>query len=78
MRITTIATAGLLALSSATLANAETTAELPAVAPILTGAVNLDFAETAAGKTAGTMGVELDFDAGDIATVDLDFKATDG
>lgn len=78
MRIITIATAGLLALSSATLANAEATAELPTVAPIMTGAVNLDFAETAAGKTAGTMGIELDFDAGDIATVDLDFKATDG
>jgi hypothetical protein len=78
MRILTIATAGLLALSSATLANAEATAELPTAAPIMTGAVNLDFAETAAGKTAGTMGIELDFDAGDIATVDLDFKATDG
>ena len=47
-------------------------------APILTGAVNLDFAETAAGKTAGTMGIELDVDAGSLATVDLDFKATDG
>ena len=47
-------------------------------APIMTGAVNLDFAETTAGKTAGTMGIELDFDAGDVATVDLDFKATDG
>ena len=47
-------------------------------APILTGAVNLDFAETTAGKTAGTMGIELDFDAGDVATIDLDFKAADG
>ena len=45
-------------------------------APIMTGAVNLDFAETTAGKTAGTMGIELDFDAGDVATVDLDFKGT--
>jgi len=46
--------------------------------PALSGAVNLDFAETAAGKTAGTMGIELDVDAGSLATVDLDFKATDG
>ena len=48
------------------------------VGPVLTGAVNLDFAETAAGKTAGTMGIELDIDAPGVATVDLDFKATDG
>lgn len=66
-----------LALSSATLATAEDTAVL-APTPIISGAVSLDFAETAANKTAGTMGVELDIDAGDIATVDLDFKATDG
>ena len=79
MRITTIATAALVALSSATLANAETAVvEATPAAPVMTGAVNLDFAETTAGKTAGTMGIELDFDAGDVATVDLDFKATDG
>ena len=77
MRITTIATAALLALSSATLATADTTVEATPV-PVITGAVTLDFAETAANKTAGTMGIELDVDAGDIATVDLDFKATDG
>ena len=75
MRLTTIAAAAMLV---ATSAMAEDTVTATPVAPILTGAVNLDFAETAAGKTAGTMGVELDFDAGDIATVDLDFKATDG
>jgi hypothetical protein len=46
--------------------------------PVISGAINLDFAETTAGKTAGTMGVELDVDAGSMATVDLDFKATDG
>ena len=56
----------------------ETVAVATPTAPVLTGAINLDFAETTAGKTAGTMGVELDFDAGDVATVDLDFKATDG
>jgi len=83
MRITTIATAALVALSSATLAtlaSAETAVvDTTSPAPmIITGAVNLDFAETTANKTAGTMGIELDIDAGDIATVDLDFKATDG
>lgn len=75
MRLTTIAAAAMLV---ATSAMAEDTVTATPVAPILTGAVNLDFAETAAGKTAGTMGIELDFDAGDFATVDLDFKATDG
>ena len=78
MRITTIATAALLALSSATLATADTTTVEATPVPVITGAVTLDFAETAANKTAGTMGIELDVDAGDIATVDLDFKATDG
>jgi hypothetical protein len=79
MRITTIATAALVALSSATLAQAETAVvEATPAVPVITGAVNLDFAETSAGKTAGTMGIELDIDAGDVATVDLDFKATDG
>ena len=80
MRITTIATAALVALSSATLATADTTVEdiTTSPVPVITGAVNLDFAETAANKTAGTMGIELDVDAGDVATVDLDFKATDG
>ena len=82
MRITIIATAALLALSSATSALAEeTVTKTQAPAPtglVLTGAVNLDFAETTAGKTAGTMGIELDVDAGSFATVDLDFKATDG
>ena len=79
MRITTIATAALVALSSATLAQAETAVvEATPAVPVITGAVNLDFAETSASKTAGTMGIELDVDAGDVATVDLDFKATDG
>ena len=82
MRITIIATAALLALSSATSALAEeTVTKTQAPAPtglVLTGAVNLDFAETTAGKTAGTMGIELDVDAGSMATIDLDFKATDG
>ena len=77
MRITTIATAALVALSSSTLATADTTVVdiTTSPVPVITGAVNLDFAETAANKTAGTMGIELDVDAGDVATVDLDFKA---
>ena len=74
MRILAIA---MVAAMAATSALAEETVAVEAT-PIITGAVNLDFAETTAGKTAGTMGVELDFDAGDVATVDLDFKATDG
>ena len=49
-----------LALSSATLATADETVAVVAPTPIISGAVSLDFAETAANKTAGTMGVELD------------------
>ena len=67
MRILAIAMVAAMAATSAT-----------ADTPVISGAINLDFAETTAGKTAGTMGVELDVDAGSIATVDLDFKATDG
>ena len=76
MRILAIAIVAAMATTSA-MAD-ETVAVATPTAPVLTGAINLDFAETTAGKTAGTMGVELDFDAGDVATVDLDFKATDG
>ena len=76
MRILAIAMVAAMATTSAMAE--ETVAVATPTAPVLTGAINLDFAETTAGKTAGTMGVELDFDAGDVATVDLDFKATDG
>lgn len=65
-----------LALSYTTFASADETVAVPT--SVISGAVSLDFAETSANKTAGTMGVELDIDAGDLATVDLDFKATDG
>ena len=71
----------LVAAFAATAAFAEDTVtktQTPVMGPVLSGAVTLDFAETAAGKTAGTMGVELDINAGSLATVDLDFKATDG
>ena len=73
-----LSTVALAAIVSATFASADGAVAPAVVTPIMTGAVSLDFAETAAGKTAGTMGVELDIDAGSLATVDLDFKATDG
>ena len=76
MRILAIAMVAAMAANSAVAE--ETVAVATPTAPVMTGAINLDFAETTAGKTAGTMGIELDFDAGDVATIDLDFKATDG
>lgn len=75
MRILAIAIVAAMATTSAM---AEVTKTQTPVGPVISGAVNLDFAETAANKTAGTMGIELDIDAGSLATVDLDFKATDG
>jgi hypothetical protein len=77
MRILAIAMVAAMAASSAVAEETVTKTQTP-VGPVLTGAVNLDFAETTAGKTAGVMGIELDIDAGSLATVDLDFKATDG
>jgi len=76
MRILAIAMVAAMAATSAVAE--ETVAVATPTAPVMTGAINLDFAETTAGKTAGTMGIELDIDAGDVATIDLDFKATDG
>jgi hypothetical protein len=46
--------------------------------PVLSGEVSLDFAETAAGDWSGAMGVDLGVDAAGLASVDLDFSATDG
>ena len=46
--------------------------------PVLSGEVSLDFAETANDKWGGTMGLDLGVDAAGLATVDLDFSATDG
>jgi hypothetical protein len=77
MRILAIAMVAAMATTSAMAEDTVTKTQAP-VGPVLTGAVNLDFAETAAGKTAGVMGIELDIDAPGVATVDLDFKATDG
>ena len=77
MRILAIAMVAAMATTSAMAEDTVTKTQAP-VGPVLTGAVNLDFAETAAGKTAGVMGIELDIDAPGVAIVDLDFKATDG
>ena len=76
MRILAIAMVAAMATTSAMAE--ETVAVATPTGPVISGAVNLDFAETTAGKTGGTMGIELDIDAGSLATVDLDFKATDG
>ena len=46
--------------------------------PVLSGEVSLDFAETANDKWGGTMGLDLGVDAAGLASVDLDFSATDG
>ena len=79
MRILAIAMVAAMATTSALAEETITKTQTPVpTGLVMTGAVNLDFAETTAGKTAGTMGIELDVDAGSMATVDLDFKATDG
>ena len=53
MRILAIAIVAAMATTSA-MAD-ETVAVATPTAPVMTGAINLDFAETTAGKTAGTM-----------------------
>ncbi len=70
--ITTIAT-----LAIAGVAHAEGTAPA-ATGPVISGEVSLDFAETAGDKIGGTMGLDLGVDVSGMATVDLDFSATDG
>ena len=72
---TVFMTVAAMAISTAAFAETE---NVTVLTPVLSGAVNLDFAETAGDNYGGTMGVELDIDAGSLATVDLDFKATDG
>ena len=64
------------AMAISTAAFAEEAATVPT--PVLSGEVSLDFAETAAGDIGGTMGLELGVDVSGLATVDLDFEATDG
>jgi hypothetical protein len=50
----------------------------PTAGPVISGEVSLDFAETANDKIGGTMGLDLGVDVSGMATVDLDFSATDG
>ena len=46
--------------------------------PVISGEVSLDFAETANDKIGGTMNLDLGVDVSGLATVDLNFEATDG
>jgi hypothetical protein len=75
MRNVFITTVAAMAISTAAFAE-DTVA--PTVGPVISGAVNLDFAETAGDKIGGTMGIELDIDAGSMATIDLNFVGADG
>ena len=75
MRNVFITTVAAMAISTA--AFAEDTAA-PVATPVLSGEVSLDFAETANDKWGGTMGLDLGVDMAGLATVDLDFSATDG
>jgi hypothetical protein len=61
------------AMAISTAAFAEEAATV-AAGPMISGAVNLDFAETAAGDIGGTMGLEMGVDVAGVATVDLDFE----
>ena len=78
MRTVFMTLAATLIAGSALAEETVTKTQAPVMDPVITGAVNLDFAETTAGKTAGVMGIELDIDAPGVAIVDLDFEATDG
>jgi hypothetical protein len=77
MRNVFITTVAAMAISTAAFAEDTVTTVTPTVAPtglVISGAVNLDFAETAGDNYGGTMGVELDIDAGSMAAVALDFE----
>jgi hypothetical protein len=67
-----------LAMVAAMAATTAVAQEATVPAPVLSGEVSLDFAETANDKWGGTMGLELGVDLSGLATVDLDFEATDG
>ena len=73
MRTSVLAIVAVMAASSA-MAEDTTTA----VNPLMTGELSLNFAETAGDKIGGTMALDLDINAADLATVDLGLKATDG
>lgn len=75
MRNVFITTVAAMAISTA--AFAEDTTTMP-YGPVISGEVSLDFAETAGDKIGGTMNLDLGVDMGGLATVDLNFEATDG
>jgi len=77
MRTIVLATAVAMAATSA-FAETVTKTQTPVMGPIISGEVSLDFAETANDKIGGTMNLDLGVDMGGLATVDLDFEATDG
>jgi hypothetical protein len=75
MRNVFITTVAAMAISTAAFAeDTVTKTQTPVAAPVLSGEVALDFAETAAGDMAGTMGIDLGVDMQGLATVDLDFE----
>jgi len=77
MRTIVLATVAAMAATSA-FAETVTKTQTPVMGPIISGEVSLDFAETANDKFGGTMNLDLGVDMGGLATVDLDFVATDG
>jgi hypothetical protein len=78
MRNVFITTVAAMAISTAAFAEDTVTKVTTPVAPVLSGEVALDFAETANDKIGGTMNLDLGVDMGGLATVDLNFEATDG
>ena len=71
MRNVFITTVAAMAISTAAFAE-DTVA--PVAAPVISGEVSLDFAETTNNNYGGTFNLDLGINAGDIATVDLDFE----
>ena len=53
-------------------------AEAPAMGPVWSGEVELKFTQDANDDWGGAMGLDLGVDAAGLASVDLDFSATDG
>ena len=78
MRNVFITTVAAMAISTAAFAEDTVTKVTTPVAPVLSGEVSLDFAETANDKIGGTMNLDLGVDMGGLATVDLDFEGQDG
>ena len=79
MRNVFITTVAAMAMATAALAeDTVTKVTTPVTGPVISGEVSLDFAETTNNKYGGTMGLDLGVDVEGIATVDLDFSATDG